>query len=135
MNTQKPNFQRIYNRINREINFITQSSLVNYREELRADAQRITMELKPEIEKWIAGLNKKEISCAELYCLIQQKKDEIEIRGLSDKSVTDNEKVLIKNSLLQLISNTIINSYLNSLFENDNLLYLSAKTNSDFYGT
>lgn len=135
MNTQKPNFQRIYNRINREINFITQSSLVNYREELRADAQRITMELKPEIEKWIAGLNKKEISCAELYCLIQQKKDEIEIRGLSDKSVTDNEKVLIKNSLLQLISNTIINSYLNSLFENDNLLDLSAKTNSDFYGT
>lgn len=135
MNTQKPNFQRIYNRINREINFITQSSLVNYREELRADAQRITMELKPEIEKWIAGLNKKEISCAELYCLIQQKKDEIEIRGLSDKAVTDNEKVLIKNSLLQLISNTIINSYLNSLFENDNLLYLSAKTNSDFYGT
>ncbi len=116
--TQKLSFHRVYNRIKREVNFITQSSLVNFRDEIRADAQRIVLDLKPDIENWIEQLKAKEVSCAELYCLIQQKKEVIEIRGLNDTNITENEIVLIKNALLQLVSNTIINTYLNSLFDN-----------------
>ena len=116
--TQKLSFHRVYNRIKRDVNFITQSSLVNFRDEIRADAQRIVLDLKPDIENWIEQLKAKEVSCAELYCLIQQKKEVIEIRGLNDTNITENEIVLIKNALLQLVSNTIINTYLNSLFDN-----------------
>lgn len=116
--TQKLSFHRVYNRIKREVNFITQSSLVNFRDEIRADAQRIVLDLKPDIENWIEQLKAKEVSCAELYCLIQQKKEVIEIRGMNDTNITENEIVLIKNALLQLVSNTIINTYLNSLFDN-----------------
>jgi hypothetical protein len=115
--TQKLSFQKVYNRIKREVNFITQSSLVNFRDEIRADAQRIVLELKPEIENWIERLKEKELSCAELYCYIQQKRDVIEIRGLNDKNLSENEIALVKNALLQLISNTIINTYLSSLFD------------------
>lgn len=116
--TQKLSFHRVYNRIKREVNFVTQSSLVNFRDEIRADAQRIVLDLKPDIENWIEQLKAKEVSCAELYCLIQQKKEVIEIRGMNDTNITENEIVLIKNALLQLVSNTIINTYLNSLFDN-----------------
>ncbi len=135
-NTQKLGFQRIYNRIKREVNFITQSSIVNYREEIREDAQRIVLEMKPEIEKWITMLKLKEVSCAELYCIIQQKKDDIEITALANKGVAVEELFIVKNALLQLITNAIINSYLNSLFENQKLCgqTLSERSNSSFFG-
>jgi hypothetical protein len=75
MNTsQKLSFQRVYSRIKRDVNFITQTSLVNFREEIRTTALRIVMDLKPDIEKWIEQLKTRELSCAELYCFIQQKK-------------------------------------------------------------
>ncbi len=135
-NTQKLGFQRIYNRIKREVNFITQSSIVNYRDEIREDAQRIVLEMKPEIEKWISMLRLKEVSCAELYCIIQQKKEDIEIKSLANKGVSVDELVLVKNALLQLISTTIINSYLNSLFENQKFCdqTLTERSNSSFFG-
>lgn len=134
--TQKLSFPRVYNRIKRDVNFITQSSLVNFRDEIRTDAQRIVMDLKPDIEKWIEQLKAKEVSCAELYCIIQQKKDDIEITALANKGVAVEELFIVKNALLQLITNTIINSYLNSLFENQKLCgqTLSERSNSSFFG-
>ncbi len=128
---QKFGFQRVYNRIKREVNFITQSSLVNYRVEIRSDAQQTLIDLKPEIEKWIEQLKQKEISCAELHCLIQQKREVIQIRGLVNKNIPENEIILVKNALLQLISNTIINTYLNSLFENQSISDKSLAVNNE----
>jgi hypothetical protein len=56
----------------------------------------------------------------------------IEISELNEKNITENEIALIKNALLQLVSNTLINIYLNSLFENQRI---SDKTPSVNYDT
>lgn len=117
----KLDFQKIYNRMKREINFITQSSLINYKDEIREDAQLVILNLKPQIDEWITLLNKKEISCAELYCVIQQQKEEIKLEKLFQTLITDEEVKIVKSSILQLVSNTIINSYLSSLFESQDL--------------
>ncbi|MDO9153045.1 MAG: hypothetical protein Q7U47_04950 [Paludibacter sp.] len=113
----KLDFQKIFNRLKREINYITQFSIINYKTEMREDAQQVILSLKPQIDEWISKLNNKELSCAELYCLIQLQKNEIQLKHLLNTGISDEEVTLVKSSILQLVSNTIINSYLNSLFE------------------
>ncbi|HRZ96552.1 MAG TPA: hypothetical protein P5084_03270 [Paludibacter sp.] len=132
----KLNFQMVLNRVSREINFITQLPIINYQTEVRKDAQMVIQKLKPEIEEWINKLNEKEISCAELYFNIQSQKDEIELENLSKIGISKEEVQFVKMSILQLVSNTIINFYLNSLFESQHLTKKSIEnriTSIDFF--
>jgi hypothetical protein len=133
----KLEFNTIYPLLKREMNYITHFNIINYKEELGLDAEQVFLSLKPQIEEWIRKLNNKEISCAELHSLIQSKKGDLKFNSLLNIGISENEISFIKSSILGLISNTLIDSYLKSLFVNQKPLNNNSpgkKNGSNFFG-
>ena len=112
----KLDLTQIYLELEHEIKRLSQSTIVIYRDATREDAQQVISELKPDIDSWVTQLSQRTIACYELEGLLESKRDVIKLPRLKNKGVDKNELENFRNDILRLISKSIMNSYLNSLF-------------------
>lgn len=126
----KLEFQQIYLRLGQEINFLSQSSLINYKNEVKSDALDVINEMKPTIEGWIKKLNAKEMSCADLVCKLQSEKETMKLSNLKNSGLSDADLGIASSMITQIIANSIANAYLSSLFENQTISRNFSRTKS-----
>lgn len=116
----KIDLKQLYLQLELEINKLSSSNLVIYREDLREDAHEVIRLLKKEIDKWVKGLNEHNIACFELEGLLIEQKGLIELSRLKNKGVDETELDNLKNDVLRLLAKAIMNSYLENIFRNQN---------------
>ncbi len=116
----KIDLKQLYLQLELEINRLSSSTLMIYREDLREDAHEVIKLLKKDIDKWVKGLNERNIACFELESLLEEQRSHIELTRLKSKGVDENELGNLKNDVLRLLARAIMNSYLENLFRNQN---------------
>ena len=116
----KIDLKQLYLQLELEINRLSSSILMIYRDDLREDAHEVINILKKDIDKWVKGLNERNIACFELEGLLEEKRSSIELTRLKSKGVHENELDNLKNDVLRLLARAIMNSYLENLFRNQN---------------
>ncbi len=108
----------IYLQLEREINLLSQSTMVTYRSAIKEDAQLVISELKIDIDKWVSHLNERKLTCYELEKLLESKRDFIKLTNIKKKDIDPEKLDAFKSDILRLIAKSIFNTYLNSLFRN-----------------
>ncbi|MHB9140508.1 MAG: hypothetical protein ACYC25_01365 [Paludibacter sp.] len=108
----------IYIQLEREINLLSQSTIVTYRSAIKEDAQQVIFELKTDIDGWILNLNERKLTCYELEKLLEEKRDSIKLKNIESKGIDPKKLEVFKNDILRMIAKSIFNTYLNSLFRN-----------------
>ncbi|MBN2764889.1 MAG: hypothetical protein JXR27_00840 [Paludibacteraceae bacterium] len=116
----KIDLKQLYLQLELEINRLSSSTLMIYREDLREDTHEVIKLLKKDIDKWVKGLNERNIACFELEGLLEEQRSNIELTRLKSKGVHENEIDNLKNDVLRLLARAIMNSYLENLFRNQN---------------
>lgn len=111
---------QIYLELEHEIKRLSQSTMVTYRDATRGDAQQVISELESDIDNWIVQLRNRTIACYELENLLATKKSNITLPRLRNKGVNVKDIEKTKDDLLRLIAKSIMNSYLDTLFRNQN---------------
>jgi hypothetical protein len=111
-------FKEIYLQIEHEINHLSQSTFVFYRNAIKEDTKMVISDLKTDIDAWISSLNERKISCYELENLLESKRLQIKLLKLEAKDIDKEKLEFFKNEILRLIARAIFNTYLNSLFKN-----------------
>jgi hypothetical protein len=111
-------FKEIYLQIEHEINHLSQSTFVFYRNAIKEDTKMVISDLKTDIDAWISSLNQRKISCYELENLLESKRLQIKLLKLEAKDIDKEKLEFFKNEILRLIARAIFNTYLNSLFKN-----------------
>jgi hypothetical protein len=92
-----------------------------YRDDARDDAQQVIRELNKEIDLWVSWLNERRIACYDLENLLIAQRENIKLDRLKKKGVDQTELELFKNDILRLIARAIMNTYLESLFLDQNI--------------
>ncbi len=92
-----------------------------YRDDARDDAQQVIRELNKEIDLWVSWLNERRIACYDLENLLIAQRENIKLDRLKEKGVDQIELELFKNDILRLIAKAIMNTYLESLFLDQNI--------------
>jgi hypothetical protein len=116
----KIDLKQLYLQLELEINRLSSSNLMIYREDLREDAHEVIRLLKKDIDKWVKGLNERNIACFELEKLLEEQRSNIELNRLKSKGVHETELNNLKSDVLRLLARAIMNSYLENLFRNQN---------------
>ena len=116
----KLELKQIYLELEHEIKRLSQSTIVIYRDATRDDAQQVIADLKPDIDNWIVQLNNHTIACYELENLLEPKRCTIKLSRLKNKGVDAKEIEKIKGDVMRLIAKAIMNSYVETLFRNQN---------------
>ena len=116
----KLELNQIYLQLEREINFLSQSTLVVYRDAMRADAQHAITELKNDIDNWVSQLNERAIACYDFEDLLESKREMIYLHQLQKKEINKLDAEKFKSDILRLIAKSIMNTYMDSLFRNQN---------------
>ncbi len=116
----KLELKQIYLELEHEIKRLSQSTIVIYRDATRDDAQQVIADLKPDIDNWVVQLNSRNIACYELENLLEAKRCSIKLSRLKNKGVDAKEIEKIKGDVMRLIAKAIMNSYLETLFRNQN---------------
>jgi hypothetical protein len=116
----KLELNQIYLQLEREINLLSQSTPVVYRDSVRADAQHAITEFKNDIDSWVIQLNERAIACYDLEDLLESKRDIIQLRQLESKDVDGVQIEKFKSDILRMIAKAIMNTYLETLFRNQN---------------
>jgi len=101
---------QIYQCLDKEINHLIQSALINHKKASKRDAEIILSTLKKYLNIWIIQLEKEKLSYTELEFLIFEEMKLIELNNLKSVGVSKGEIDLFKEFLLRLIGNVIINS-------------------------
>lgn len=117
----KLDLKHIYLELELQIKRLNQSNLTVYRDDAREDAQQVIRKLKKEIDMWVNLLNERSIACNDLEDLLIAQRENIKLERLKEKGVDENELELFKNDILRLIAKAIMNSYLESLFLDQNI--------------
>ena len=116
----KIDLKQLYLQLELEINRLSSSILMIYREDLRDDAHEVIKLLKKDIDKWVKDLNERNLACFELEGLLEAQRGNIQLTRLRSKNVEENELDNLKNDVLRLIARAIMNAYLENLFTNQN---------------
>lgn len=116
----KLELNQIYLQLEREINHLSQSTHVVYRDAMREDAQNAISEFKKDIDSWVIQLNNRIIACYDLEDLLESKRDIIQLRQLESKDVDGVQIEKFKSDILRMIAKAIMNTYLETLFRNQN---------------
>jgi len=82
---------------------------------------KIIRELNKEIDLWVSWLNERRIACYDLENLLIAQRENIKLDRLKEKGVDQIELELFKNDILRLIAKAIMNTYLESLFLDQNI--------------
>ncbi len=117
----KLELKQIYLELELQIKRLNQSNLTVYRDEAREDAQQVIRELNREIDLWVGWLNERRIACYDLENLLIAQRENIKLDRLKEKGVDQTELELFKNDILRLIAKAIMNTYLESLFLDQNI--------------
>jgi hypothetical protein len=123
----KLDLSQIFLQLEHEISRLN-STKAAYRDATREDARRVISFLKSDIESWVYQLNERTIACYEMESIMNAKRDSINLELLKNHGLTNSEIEEVKDDILRLIAKAIMNSYLESLFRNQNR---QEYTNSD----
>lgn len=130
------NYQ-VFDQINLKIqlgiqNYKQSGLLSEYNPKIKKEAIRFVERIGNEISDLISKLNARLIACNGIEEYLQSKKDEINLEFLNESNLKGVDIDSVKGDILRLIASAIMNSYLDSLFRNqnprqtaDNNLYLS----------
>lgn len=116
----KLELNQIYLQLEREINHLSQSTHVVYRDAMREDAQHAISEFKKDIDSWVIQLNERAIACYDLEDLLESKRNIIQLQQLQSKNVDGVQIEKFKSDILRMIAKAIMNTYLETLFRNQN---------------
>ena len=116
----KLELNQIYLELELQIKRLDQSNLHVHKDIMREDAQDVISMLRNEIDSWISRLNERTISCNDIENLLVSQKNNIKLERLKSKNVDENELETFRNDILRLIARAIMNTYLESLFRNQN---------------
>ena len=114
----KLELNQIYLQLEHEIKHLSQSTIVAYRCAIKEDAQHVISKLKSNIDDWIFLLNQRNISCYDLENLLESKRGFIKLEKLELMGVETQQLENFKNDILRMIAKSILETYLNSLFQN-----------------
>ena len=116
----KVDLPEIYLEFEREIKNLSQSAVLLYRDATREDAQQAIADLKTDIDSWIVQLHNRTIACYDLENLLSARKEYIQLPKLLEIGIEASELETLKSDVLRLIAKAIMNSYLDTLFRNQN---------------
>jgi len=116
----KLELNQIYLQLEREINLLSQSTQIVYRDAMREDAQHAISEFKKDIDSWVIQLNERAIACYDLEDLLESKRAIIKLQQLQTKDVDGVQIEKFKSDILRMIAKAIMNTYLETLFRNQN---------------
>lgn len=117
----KLDLKQIYLELELQIKRLNQSNMTVYHDDARDDAQQVIRELNKEIDLWVSWLNERRIACYDLENLLIAQRENIKLDRLKEKGVDQIELELFKNDILRLIARAIMNTYLESLFLDQNI--------------
>jgi len=116
---------QVFNQINLKIqlgiqNYNQSGLLAEYNQKIKQEAIRFVETIKPEIAELISKLSSRSIACNDIEEYLYSKRSEINLGFISAASLKDVDSDDVKNDILRLIASAIMNSYLDSLFKNQN---------------
>lgn len=117
----KLELNQIYLQLEHEIKHLSHSTIATYRSAIKEDAQHVIYELKSNIDDWVFLLNQRNISCYDLENLLESKRWFIKLEKLELMGVETEQMENFKNDILRLIAKSILETYLNSLFQNPSI--------------
>jgi len=112
----KLELKQIYLQLDHEIKHYCHSTTLDFRKSIKGDAQSIVLEIQSDINNWINLLNEREIACHELENLLKLK---CNAKWLSERITKSDRKEDREISLIilpEIISKSVINTYLKVLF-------------------
>jgi len=112
----KLELNQIYLQLEHEIKHSCHFATSGFLQSVKKDARCIIIEIQPDIDNWVSQLNEREITCYELENLIKTKCSEPGFAELLSKYDTSEKPDGFKNTLPDIISKSIINTYLKVLF-------------------
>jgi len=128
MNNQ--DFDQIHLKIQFSIQNYSHSLASGYINEIKQEANRFVNVIKTEIIELITILKSRAIACYDIEEFLLSKRDTINLDFLNKEGVNEENIAEIKNDILRLIASAIMNSFLESLFRNQNSNYT---TNANLY--
>lgn len=114
MNNQDLN--QINLNINLNIQNFSHSAVVGFTNQIKKEAKRFVISIKPEILELVSQLRKRDITCNNIEEFLHSQIKNIDLSFLKENNISDENIDEIKGDILRLIASAIMNSYLNSLF-------------------
>ncbi len=116
---------QVFNQISLKIqlgiqNYNQSGLLAKYDQRIKQEAIRFVDTIKPEIAELISKLSTRLISCNAIEDYLTSKRSEINLEFISVDALQEVDGDNVKNDILRLIAGAIMNSYLDSLFRNQN---------------
>lgn len=116
---------QVFDQINLKIqlgiqNYNQSGLLVEYNQKIKQEAKRFVKSIKPEIAELISKLSSRSIACNDIEEYLYSKRNGIILDFFKTNDLKDVDSESIKNDILRLIAGAIMNSYLDSLFRNQN---------------
>jgi hypothetical protein len=102
----------------REISHLNRSAFATHRDAICEDARQAVSDLRFDIENWVNDLNSRSIACYELEKLLETKRSVVELPRLRTRGINLTDIENYKSDVLRVIAKAIVNSYLESLFRN-----------------
>ena len=102
------NFQQIIETLKTEVVKLALATFQNYKNEAKADALKLLDDLKQNLENWTSQLVSGELSKEDFEFLVLAQKELIEMNALKQAGLALIKADEFKNSLLNLITNTIL---------------------------
>ncbi|MBP1676737.1 MAG: hypothetical protein H6Q20_1296 [Bacteroidetes bacterium] len=102
----------------REISHLNRSTFATHRDAICEDARQAVSDLRFDIENWVNDLNSRSIACYELEKLLETKRSVVELPRLRTRGINLTDIENYKSDVLRVIAKAIVNSYLESLFRN-----------------
>lgn len=112
----KLELKQIYLQLEHEIKHYSHPTNSDFRKSIKKDAQNIILEIKSDIDNWINLLNEREIACHELEDLLKSKCNTLWLSERVSKSYLSEEREMSLIILPEIISKSVINTYLKNLF-------------------
>lgn len=119
---QKVEFKQIDLHLEHEINRLSQSAYVAYRDAVREDGRQVISDLKSDIELWVNALSRREIACYDIENLLNSKRSVVKLSRLKNKGIESSQLQNYTDDILRLIAKAIMNTYLDSLFKSKDLM-------------
>lgn len=102
------NFQQIFEGLKNEAAKLALSTFKEYKDAAKADAVQLIEDLKGDIENWTVEVSEGKLSKNDLEFLVLAQKELIEMNALKQAGLALIKADEFKNSLLNLVTNTII---------------------------
>lgn len=102
------NFPQVIDKLKDEAISLASATFKLYKNEAKADAVRLIEDLKENLENWAIQLAKGELSKSDFEFLVMGQKELIEMNALKQAGIALKNTDVLKNSILNLATNTII---------------------------